>query len=63
MEIYFECVWQENKLKGTVQRDESGPSAAGSELPTAVRGGAKFLKGSHRMGDGRIVLKPPRLSL
>ncbi len=51
MEKYFECVWQEKKLKGAVQRDGSGRSAAGSELQTAVRGGAKSLKDSHRMGD------------
>ncbi len=28
-------------------------------LPTAVRGGAESLKGSHRMGDGRIFLSLP----
>ncbi len=28
-----------------------------SELPIAVRGGAESLKGSHKMGDGRIFLK------
>jgi hypothetical protein len=28
-----------------------------SELPTAVRRGAKSLKGSHRMGNGQIFLK------
>ncbi len=30
---------------------------------TAVWGGVKYLKGSHRMGDGQIFLKPPRHSL
>jgi hypothetical protein len=25
-------------------------------LPTAVRGGAESLKGSHKMGDGRFFL-------
>jgi hypothetical protein len=28
-----------------------------SVLPTAVRGGAESLKGSHRIGDGKIFLK------
>ncbi len=27
------------------------------QLPINVRGGANFLKGSHRIGDGRILLK------
>ncbi len=30
-----------------------------SESPTAVRGGSESLKGSHRMGDGRIFQKIP----
>jgi hypothetical protein len=58
--LFRMCMAGKKNLK---VRDGSGRSAAGSELPTAVRGGAKFLKGSHRMGDGRIFLKPPRLSL
>ncbi len=33
-----------------------------SELPTAVQGGAESLKGSHRMGDRRIILKIIRTS-
>ncbi len=32
-------------------------------IATAVWGSVKYLKGSHRMGDGQIFLKPPRHSL
>jgi hypothetical protein len=34
-----------------------------SDLPIAVRGGAESLNGFHRIGDGRICQKSPRLSL
>jgi hypothetical protein len=33
-----------------------------SYLPTVVRGGVEYLKGSHRMGDGTIFIKNLRVS-
>jgi len=35
----------------------------GAYWPITVLDGAEYLKGSHRMGDGRIFLKPARLFL
>jgi hypothetical protein len=35
----------------------SALAITGSLKPTAVGGGTEFLKGSHRIGDGRYLLK------
>ncbi len=68
--VAFFCMqrrYERSALLEAAQIMPSGPCGPrwqfGNELPTAVRGGAEYLKELHRMGDGRIFFKNLRASL